>query len=61
MHRLKVCEALGSALASSATPEIKDWHTRGTHTVSSAVEAASLLKIIRDLGDDIKTLLTSHS
>lgn len=29
--------------------------------MSSTLEAATLLKIIRDLGDDIKTLLAKHS
>lgn len=29
--------------------------------MSSTVEAATLLKIIRDLGDDIKTLLAKRS
>lgn len=57
------CEALGSASASPATHDIcfkQDWNSMGTHTVSSAVEAALLLKISGDLGD-IKTLLGNRS
>lgn len=64
MHRLKVRETLGSAQSSPATHEIsfkQGQRSMGTHTVSSTVEAAPLLKIIRDMGDDIKTLLAIHS